>query len=154
MDLKRVLLFSSIADVTSFAPPPCSDLPTIKTTAAPLTAPSMISSFPPAAVPLSGLTPVMGAPMSAMSSAFGPGLRDIDHMKQVAESIARSGVSALQGLKEKPDSRIRMPFLFEGHALYAEFMAILKMAVERSRKAALAFQQSAPNAFGGGIGRR
>lgn len=52
-----------------------------------------------------------------------------DRIRQVADFCARKGVAKLQSLKENPESKTIMPFLFEGSPGYEEFMQTLKEIV-------------------------
>jgi hypothetical protein len=71
----------------------------------------------------------------------------VDKMRQLAETLARSGVQALAELQKKPESRFNWPFIFRESPEYQDFIRILKGAVERQKLvSSQAFH--APSAFG------
>jgi hypothetical protein len=52
-----------------------------------------------------------------------------DKIKQVAEFCAKKGVAKLNSLRDNPESRTIMPFLFKGNPGHEEFMLTLKSLV-------------------------
>jgi hypothetical protein len=83
------------------------------------------------------MTVVQGPPMTTtavaatpmMASSAGLTAADRDKIRQVAEFCANKGVAKLKSLKENPEAKTIMPFLFEGNPGHEEFMSILKSLV-------------------------
>jgi hypothetical protein len=70
-----------------------------------------------------------GTAVPMMASSAGLTAADRDKIRQVAEFCANKGVAKLKSLKENPEAKTIMPFLFEGNPGHEEFMSILKSLV-------------------------
>jgi hypothetical protein len=82
------------------------------------------------------------APVSSVAAAAPLTPADRDKIRQVAEFCANKGVAKLKSLRDNPESKTIMPFLFEGNPGHDEFMSILKSLVGVG--AGQPQQQSAP----------
>ncbi len=89
-------------------------------------------SAPAPARPAAPQPPAVQAPSAA---AAAPVAAQQNHqqetIRKVAQFCATKGVQTLQTLKDKPESRALMPFLFEGGPGYADFMQALRLCVSQ-----------------------
>lgn len=114
--------FQAPATVLPMVPPPQGSIAAF-TQAIAANRPIMGSMIPPVA-------PVIAPPIIIQQPKLQPLTQvDRDRIRQVAEFCAKKGVAKLQSLKENPESKTLMPFLFEGNPGYEEFMHTIKEIV-------------------------